>query len=187
MDSLQHGNYHSTSLCNTKVVISRMDCFHILSLSLLLPCWYSLTMLSSESRQTNQLCSISQCDSDSLLNEVCLSPFHFHRKMYVFSNIFYVLQIFCCFIMAYVTLFFSNQGFLCLYFFLFPVDCKSFTNTRVKFHCQTSCFMAWWLSCVDISRSIWMLSEVHKWELLPPWWSGHVVPLKNFLWNNIMA
>ena len=28
-------------------------------------------LCSSESRKTNQLCSISRCDSDSLLNEVC--------------------------------------------------------------------------------------------------------------------
>lgn len=47
----------------------------MLTLVLVLLCWewfYLMLFpdLSSESTHTNQLCSISQCDSDSLLNEV---------------------------------------------------------------------------------------------------------------------
>lgn len=41
--------------------------------------------------------------------------------------------------------------------------------------------MAWWFSCLDIPRSFWVLSEVHKCDLLSPWWSGSLACI-NFCW-----
>lgn len=51
-------------------------------------------------------------------------------------------------------------------------DIKSVINSRIKLHCKACRIMAWWLSCVDITRSVWLLSKVYKWYLLSTRWSG---------------
>lgn len=60
--------------------------------------------------------------------------------------------------------------FLCIC--LFWTDIEGIFNSRVKLHSQACCFMAWWLSCLDLTRGFWLLSEVCEWYLLSSWWSG---------------
>ena len=50
----------------------------------------SLFLHSSESRHTNQLCSISQCNSDSLLNEVNDFPWIWGNLLFMYLNPFYL-------------------------------------------------------------------------------------------------
>ena len=52
-------------------------------------------------------------------------------------------------------------------------DIKSIISSRIKLHCEASCLMTWWFSCMVITRGIWLLPEVYKWLLLSTRWSSY--------------
>lgn len=110
--------------------------------------------------------------------------------MYVFelSSCVLILQCICLYcpsVCIWIVLLYA-----CINCPFVSADCKSILNSRIKLHRQACCVMAWWFSCVDIPRSIWVLSEVYKWGLLPSWWSGDDIHfflawMFVWLWNHV--
>lgn len=54
-------------------------------------------------------------------------------------------------------------------------DFQSIFGSRFKLHSKTCFFVAWWFSRLDVSRSFWLLQEIHKRKLLSTWWSGQLL------------
>lgn len=90
-------------------------------------------LFSSESRQTNQLCSISQCDSNSLLNEVKVFFFRLYASLvvadytslYILRSSFYPYSMLVSFLMLKIN---SKLSFGCKIFTFFHrgASCLSF-------------------------------------------------------------